>query len=434
MVLNVVLPTLAYKLLTNYADDATDNDASTLLLYAEFASSSAVSVLVIEALLYSPLRVLSGVKVFGYRKWTQRREAVKNHHQERHVKRKVKVVRFEDEHGFEIEDASRSQDEDEVDAEDDEDEWKVLAPPPPFDISRAYAESLSFFGLALLYSLVCPLVLPAAALYFFSKYCTDKYILFKQYGEAVPQPKFSRRGRAVNRFLGLLIAVAQLGPICYFCARGSTTELLLSCAMTGITVLVYLLQLLRTVVCHGRHYDPLNCRPLREGDHRRQHYTAAQLALPCTLSTPFAPPPCNIWHTLTAPQHTELLDALGWTTVNPTRLHPTGVTAEPPEPQRTQAAAVVVVAPPRALVRVDNPMEPALSFSHWEAVRTRHFPAAAARESKRQCHVAPTLESSSPRKGRCVCIGGLWILRSGCVLVVRSSQHVTWKRDRTATS
>lgn len=66
--LNVILPTLAYGLLAHWANVG---DANTI--FVEFATSSVVNVMLLEALIYNPIRLIAGLKVYRYRKWRQMR-------------------------------------------------------------------------------------------------------------------------------------------------------------------------------------------------------------------------------------------------------------------------------------------------------------------------------------------------------------------------
>jgi hypothetical protein len=186
---------------------------------------------------------------------------------------------------------------------------------------RNYAETLSFFCLGLLFSLVCPLVLPITTLYFGCKYTTDKYILVKQYGNAVAQPPFTRRVRAVNRYALFGISMAQMGPCWFFlCTKaapwhddsvqpagdddGASAAVQAAFALTllCLSTAAFALHVLQKCACSGREYD----LPPRD-----THCSEKQLSAPRTLRVPYVPPPHDVWATLTSEQRVELRKALG---------------------------------------------------------------------------------------------------------------------------
>jgi hypothetical protein len=371
LVLNVVLPTMSYSLLSRWT-----HVGDPLTIFAEFSSSSAINVLLIEALFYNPLRILLGLDMYRYRKWKDRREAVMAMHEEHasNARKRWKTAgnalgalgRLRRPDGDVGDDAAAGDDEDDdgagagagaagaepgaepgaesaspsprntsssgiselresihqpaaLDVEDDDDdwdqawhEWDVLEAPPPFDLSRNYAEVLSFFGTALSYALVCPLILPAAALYFTSKYWTDKYIMVRQYGKAVKMPQFTRRVRAVNKYLCLVVALSQLWPCYYFYYAGKLGEQALSFTLLVFTSLCSLSIFFRKFKIAGREIDLFACEELEEsiGKSDGWLYSEEEKLRTRELKLPYMPPPGESFEDLTARQKMELEVAL----------------------------------------------------------------------------------------------------------------------------
>lgn len=302
--LNVALPTLGYGLLARGLSEAEDFKT----LFAEFVTSSSVSVLMIEALFYCPLRLLRGLPVYEYRRRKQRCKelpAAECHEASSLAKEEECRGTLDPRRTHRSAGSGATQSSAAL-------KFRAMAPPAAFDLSRAYAESLSFFALALLYSLVSPLVIPTAAMYFFCKYRADKHIFEEQYGDTVRQPQFSRRLRAVNRYLCLAVFIAQLGPFSYFYFLGSSaTETAISGFILAGTLATYLLLVTRTVMWRGRHYDVFSCTEHISRRGRSKHYSAAELAAPRAVSRPYTPSRQCMWGDLTETQQSELAEVLG---------------------------------------------------------------------------------------------------------------------------
>eukprot|EP01047_Picozoa_sp_COSAG01_P019672 COSAG01_NODE_1099_length_11701_cov_8.251508_14_plen_291_part_00 len=143
----------------------------------------------------------------------------------------------------------------------------------------------------------------------------------KQYGNAVAQPPFTRRVRAVNRYALFGISMAQMGPCWFFlCTKaapwhddsvqpageddGASAAVQATFALTllCLSTAAFALHVLQKCACSGREYD----LPPRD-----THCSEKQLSAPRTLRVPYVPPSHDVWATLTFEQRVELRKALG---------------------------------------------------------------------------------------------------------------------------